>query len=64
MSQPTARLRAFYTGSIAQRLAGRSLGAAEARSSLPNMRALRRLQPEVRGPQVRFVRVLCWLRSN
>ena len=44
---PSARLRAFWIGSIAQRLAGRSLPGAEARSSLPNLRVLRRLRPDL-----------------
>ena len=46
--RPTARLRAgFELESVRQDRAGRSLPAAEARSSATNLRALRRLLPEL-----------------
>ena len=45
-----SRCRGFsLANSVSKRPAGRSLPAAEARSSCPNLRALRRLQPEKSG---------------
>ena len=46
-SQAHRSAAGLSSGSTSQRSAGRSLGAAEARSSLPNVRDLRRLRPEL-----------------